>query len=406
MNGGEYRQGRSGAEEHGRSADTLPPIRVEAAGVLVDLHFGPGLELLSREIAHLWRHLIVPARSGEPALRRSYRQGQVGGGAGDVPVPEGPEGSYVVSGDVTRQLIDHLAGNSLLLHAGAVDVDRIGVVLLLGPSGAGKSTATARLGRRGRYLTDELTVLDPRAFTVSGYPKPISLIAPLGAGPKRDLPLPEAGLEPALRAEAPTHVVLVDRIRPNADRAAGEEGLFRVPLARALPAVVEQTSALWRVPGGLVTLARLVERCGGLLVARYREAEVLSDLLADPPPAVAEHWERVVPPAACRPPGLGEFAVTPFLDALLLDDSALILSAGRLLSVSSVAALVWQLLAVRGPMGFSEIRSSVVEALGHHPCADVILDGALRELVRVEAAESGGGVAWVDELRVSSAGPA
>ena len=390
VTGGEDRQGASGADEQGRPAETPIPIRIQAAGVLVDLHFRPGLELLGDEIAHLWRHLIVPERSGDPALRRTYRRGGAGGGAGDVPVPEGPGGSYVVSGDVTRQLIGHLAGRRLLLHAGAADVEGIGVVLLLGPSGAGKSTATARLGRRGRYLTDELTVLDPRTFAVTSYSKPISWVAPRGEGPKRDRPLPDFDLEPALGAEAPSHVVLVDRIRPDVDAPAGGEGLFRVPLAHALPTVVEQTSSLWRVPGGLATLATLLHRCGGLLVARYHEAEVLPELLADPPPAVTEHWQSVVPRATCRPPRREEYAVAPFQDALLLDDSAMILFAGRLISISSVAALAWYHLASLGPMSFAEIRALAVQELGRHPQADAIIDSSLRELVRMGAVESGG----------------
>jgi hypothetical protein len=67
------------------------------------------------------------------------------------------------------------SGGHLLFHAGALEVDGIGV-LVPGASGSGKSTLVAGLVRVGLgYLTDELAALDMATGRLVPYPKPITL---------------------------------------------------------------------------------------------------------------------------------------------------------------------------------------------------------------------------------------
>jgi hypothetical protein len=67
------------------------------------------------------------------------------------------------------------SGGHLLFHAGALEVDGIGV-LVPGASGSGKSTLVAGLVRAGLgYLTDELAALDMATGRLVPYPKPITL---------------------------------------------------------------------------------------------------------------------------------------------------------------------------------------------------------------------------------------
>jgi HprK-related kinase A len=63
----------------------------------------------------------------------------------------------------------------LLLHAGTLDIDGAGV-LLMGEPGAGKSTLTAALALRGaRALSDEFGVVRLADYALLPLPKPIAL---------------------------------------------------------------------------------------------------------------------------------------------------------------------------------------------------------------------------------------
>ena len=64
---------------------------------------------------------------------------------------------------------------SILLHAGAVEL-KGRVVVIAGVSGQGKSTLTAALVRSGfSYVTDELVIIDPSTRFVRPYLKPLDL---------------------------------------------------------------------------------------------------------------------------------------------------------------------------------------------------------------------------------------
>ncbi len=91
--------------------------------------------------------------------------------------------------DLTQRVLAGTPGQ-LRLHAGAVERDGR-VVAVAGFSGRGKSTLTAALVQRGfAYVTDEVTVVDPRTLEVSPYAKALDLDGPalalLGMDPLDD----------------------------------------------------------------------------------------------------------------------------------------------------------------------------------------------------------------------------
>lgn len=248
------------------------------------LRFGPGHDELAQEMAQLWAHM---AGSEPGAVRVISAPDHPDPTARGMMIPPGPGAAYTLSGYITREVLRGLVGKRLLLHAGVIEHPQLGVVLLVGPSGAGKSRATTVLGREGRYLTDELAIIDPSRFTVQAYPKPVSRVQENGR--KRDLTLSSQGLEPALVAGAPDHVVLLNRVDARDDGPSTSASLRRVPLAEALVAIVGQSSSMWQIPEALVMLARLLDRAGGALEVTYVDAEQIAPLLSDPPTPVAEY---------------------------------------------------------------------------------------------------------------------
>lgn len=151
-----------------------------------------------------------------------------------------------------RALADAEVSGSFVLHAGAVELDGRGV-LLVGESQAGKSTAAVGLGREGfGYLSDDVVVLD-RHGMLRGSRKPV-------------------GLRPGGR-----EVLGVDALLERSD-VAGLEYLDSVAVAAStlglrlvdsVPAAVIVLVAAEAGPGGMVpvrrsiALARLVEALFG-----------------------------------------------------------------------------------------------------------------------------------------------
>ena len=104
----------------------------------------------------------------------------------EVPPTGNPHLSATLTSTAESDLLDFFVGRlnriafdsdpgRLHLHAAAVELDGVGV-LLAGASGSGKSTVTTELLRRGAsYLTDECLTILPGSATAYGYPKPITL---------------------------------------------------------------------------------------------------------------------------------------------------------------------------------------------------------------------------------------
>lgn len=405
---------------------TTRTLRVEAAGVRVRLEFGPGLEEVAAEIRTIWDHLLVEdadradgvddAVLSYAALEATLEEQASSPMSSPLYSPTSPpatrlgadEGAgYQISGDITREVIRRLIGRAILLHAGIVDHPRLGVVALIGPSGAGKSTAVAHLARDGRYVTDELAILDPEDFSVSPYPKPVSLRRPperSRRGRKVDLGPAAMSLDPARTCGPPEMLVLLDRIRGGAqsgqENERGQEkepelgqekeldsiGVERVPLQSALPALIAQSSSLCEVPDGLARLTELAVRTGGVVRVRYRESEQLAALLGRLPAPVQEVWEAVpssasalatVPEQPSHPEAL---SVEPSGQAVVAESGVVVLRGSESLAFEGLTAVVWDELQLVGEATPDELVARVVDRMGPHPRAKDLVAEALDRL--------------------------
>lgn len=357
-------------------------VLVRTSGILLALDFAPRLEGLAERIQHLWQHLLVTDATTAPDLHLSFAPPQFAQ-ENAIAVDDSPEATYTVSGYVTRAIIGHQAGQQLMLHAGAVQLGRLGVVLVVGASGAGKSTATVRLatGPEGRYLTDELTILDPVDLTVTAYPKPISL-RPDSTGGKRDLCLEDLELTALPTAEAPSHLLLLQR---DETCPAGEQegcALRRLSLSEALLRLVPQTSSLREIPGGLVALAELISRTGGALEVRYREAAQLRDLLEHAPePQVESFAEIPLPPRPSGPVRPGCYRARPVSQALALTDGVFVLCEREGLFLPGLTGMIWEILTTDGEQDLAQLDAEITRHLGPTENSREILRGVLTELV-------------------------
>lgn len=427
----------------GWSDDGWSTVRLFTAGKHVTMRFAQELAALAEEIRELWAHVVDDGRAAVDALElRFIGHGPTDtGGAGrpgatGAPAyrlrPDDPGNSFIVSGRVTTALIRDMAGERILLHAGAVERPDLGTVLVVGPSGAGKSTSTAALGQNGTYLTDELSILDPEDFRVTAYPKPVSRVmdrdeahpprSAAGGRNKSDIALSELTLEPGLDGAAPSHVLLLDR-QPAVEDAAGEDAAGggtsgedsaggdtaggdtagrgsagapavtaeRTPTVEALHTLSAQSSSTWRVDKGLARLMLLLDRCGGALTVRYREAADLVEQLPDlvTVPAHRPEW-RHVPGRDSASPGPGEYAITTFSDAVALAESFVVLRKGALVSTQGLGALVWDILELSGPLTREALLAEIIDVLGENPQAEELLDSALTSLLEERLIAHGG----------------
>ena len=175
-------------------------------------------------------------------------------------------------------MIEQLVGTGVMLHSAVIgDPESKRALALVGVSGSGKTTASRFLGSKLAYLTDETAVISDEGF-VTPYPKPLSVIVDPNAPKEQQNPV-EAGLnvvDPEDRGYKLTRIVLISR-----DEQAKEPRLERVPLHEALVFLSEQSSGLAKHPEGVVSLAKLVERCGGVWRLVYSEVEDTLPLVQD-----------------------------------------------------------------------------------------------------------------------------
>jgi len=381
------------------------PLRLAVGGLQAELVLHERHAALAVELRELWApQLIDPEESteaaGEDLLRLELLAPEETGSAGASRIRPGPGAAYEVSGLLTRRVIENLIGRRILLHAGAVDHPRHGTLLLVGPSGAGKSTATSVLARGAGYLSDELGILDPETFAVTGFPKPVSRVEPGTPGlGKRDLSLASLGLSAQASAAAPAQVLLLRRMKDAGADAPGvapstvepgEDAAVRAPLHEALVALAEQSSSLWRVEGGgLQRIAELLTRCGGALALRYREAESITTLLDQAPPGEEEPWMPIVAAAGRGGPRPGEVRVIPFADAVATADGTVVLTAGQVVHLPGLLGLVWQLLCESGGLDVAALEAEVAEQIGPHPRGRELVEDAIEQLVSAGWASRG-----------------
>ena len=189
---------------------------------------------------------------------------------GTLRVDSVEQGLQDLTSRITVAMIEQLVGSGVMLHSAVIgDPESKRALALVGVSGSGKTTASRFLGSKLAYLTDETAVISDEGF-VTPYPKPLSVIVDPNAPKEQQNPV-EAGLnvvDPEDRSYKLTRIVLISR-----DEQAKEPRLERVPLHEALVFLSEQSSGLAKHPEGVVSLAKLVERCGGVWRLVYSEVE-------------------------------------------------------------------------------------------------------------------------------------
>lgn len=354
-------------------------LGLDLPGGRVDLSLDHSLAPLADELAVLWSHLLVDQEGTDgQAPMAVLHYGSTSAEGVTVLDAEDPRACYRISGQVTRTVIGALLGRRLLLHAGAVLLEGTGTTVLLGGSGAGKSTAATALGRQGHYLSDELTIIDPDDLTVTAYPKPVSRV--VRGRIKQDLALPDLGLDPICAAGPVDTIVLLDR-----GGAQGEASLKRVELVEAASLIAAQSSSLWRLPDPLGTIARMLDRVGGALQARYDESAALTDLLAAPPARRNDPWETISPADPVQQPGPPDVAgaghvAVPFVQALRSEIATLVLQEGSTAALTGLAELAWDLVREHGPIDTAGLERRVIEAVGEHPGSAELVATALGTL--------------------------
>lgn len=351
----------------------------------------PGSEsasALTAELRLLWSHVLLdPAPGGDIETLKitSPSAESVGSEDAEAARVRLARATYDASGRITRAVLPRLVGSRVLLHAGTVQRKDGGVTTVIGPSGAGKSTAISMLGRGEVYLSDELSIIDPDTFAITGYPKPVSRVAT--AGHKCDVALSELGLTPARTAGPPDQILLLNR---DPARTAPAE-LTRCPMATAIVRIIGQSSSMWLLPRPLETLARLLDSVGGALEAHYCEASDLPELLRDTPAAIRQDWAVIdatgSAASSCEAGGEHDLpaltdtvTVSPFHQALLVQDGAVILREMRVVHLTGLNALVWELLVESGPMAGHDVASALIAAIGPHPQAQELIRQALHQL--------------------------
>lgn len=193
-------------------------------------------------------------------------------------VADDDSGMQDLTSRITLAMIEQLVGRGVMLHAAVIgDPESKRAVALVGVSGSGKTTASRFLGSKFAYLTDETAIISDEGV-VSPYPKPLSVIVDPNAPKDQQNPV-DLGLNVVDRDDLSyelSRIVFISR-----DESASEPYFERVPLHEALVFLSEQSSGLARHPEGVVSLAKLVERCGGVWRLVYSEVEDTLPLVQD-----------------------------------------------------------------------------------------------------------------------------
>lgn len=197
---------------------------------------------------------------------------------GTLRVDSVEQGLQDLTSRITLAMIEQLVGSGVMLHSAVIgDPESKRALALVGVSGSGKTTASRFLGSKLAYLTDETAIITDEGF-VTPYPKPLSVIVDPDAPKEQQNPV-EQGLNVVDRDDRSyelSRIVFISR-----DESAAEPRLERVPLHEALVFLSEQSSGLAKHPEGVVSLAKLVERCGGVWRLVYSEVEDTLPLVQD-----------------------------------------------------------------------------------------------------------------------------
>ncbi|MFC7489206.1 MULTISPECIES: hypothetical protein [unclassified Knoellia] len=235
-------------------------LRLHGLGAVVEVRcVGTAGRALESAMRTAWsRCLEVPTTSPVDAQALEVRLDDV---------QDLPQRLMLTTRKVTKHLIAARAGDLVMFHAGAVSDLATGRSLVyVARGGTGKTTLSCLLAQRMGYLTDETVGIDSDG-TIHPYPKPLSVRRTETPALKDEVSPDALGL---LRGAAPPRVgrlVLLDR-RPGMTSAHLDE----VPLLDAVMTLVEQSSALTRLPRPLQRLAELIDESGPVIRLRYSEA--------------------------------------------------------------------------------------------------------------------------------------
>ncbi|MFE5670506.1 ATP-binding protein [Agromyces sp. NPDC056523] len=298
-----------------------------------------------------------------------------------------------ITSEITTEAIHGLRGEALMLHASAVALEDGRVIGFVGPSGRGKTTAAQALGRSYGYVTDETLAVRVDGSVVA-YPKPLSIGSRPGV--KSTTPASALGL-----VEAPTDglhlaaIVLLDR-RADVERPFVES----VPIVEALSELVPQASHLASLQHPLRTLLGAIAAAGGVRRVVYSEASSLPPLIddvlqqtADAAPMLVDVGklsqrdcgcfsrkdDQQADPSAVERPGALWRAT--YVDALLADDSLVVLLPSRVVVLEGVGPALW--MAADG-VTEDELRESALRELPEPPAdldVDAVISDAVRDLV-------------------------
>lgn len=334
---------------------------VRALDTRIRIEFDETVDPRERErIRSQWADLIDEASSGPDfTIRAAVAEGRA---------PTGTLDSVEVIVDSEELLADQLAsritftaatrlrGDAIMLHAAGVALPDGRVIGLVGPSGRGKTTASRAFSGALDYVTDE-TLAVRLDGSVVAYPKPLSLgVRP---APKRPAAATALGLRAAAGDLQLAALVLLDR-RPNVEKPY----LQAVPLAEAITELVQQASYLKELDQPLLAVARTILATGGVRRVVYAEAESLPQMVEELlTPLVVERpqltWVDVDAMADCdciveKVPGspvpsdvpyneapTGTYRRAVYDDALLVDESLLVLANHRIVVLDGIGPAVW-----------------------------------------------------------------
>ena len=332
-----------------------PAIVVEALGVPV------GIPASGSEADRLRRQWSRALTDREATTTVDHEQ----------PGPDGEVASdYALTSRVTLAALDATAGTRLNLHAGAVADDQGRALTLIGPSGSGKTTAIAFLATRLGYLSDETTSLDDD-LGIHPHAKPLSVITdPADPRLKQSISPDDLALLRPPAACRLHRIVLLHR---------GDEdrGLEPVAHARAIAAIVEQTSSLALLDQPIMRLVETIDACGGVWGLHYREfGDWLDELVAlldrepQPAPARVHHPGRDADEAVP-----GAWRRTQWLDAVEYDDELVVMVGDRVRVLAGLGVVVW--LALESPRTADELVAGATTLWGEHPDAGRLVEEAL-----------------------------
>lgn len=296
-----------------------------------------------------------------------------------------------ITSQVTLAAIGGLRGEALMFHAAAVALDDGRVIGFVGPSGRGKTTAAQELGRAYGYVTDETLAVRADGSVVA-YPKPLSIGS--RAVVKATEPASTFGLRG--RPRAGLHLaalVLLDR-RPD----VAEPFVESVPIIEALSELVPQSSYLSALDRPLRTLVGMIRSTGGVRRIVYSEASTLPSLVDGLLETVDETAPVVIDVAhlsqrdcdcagkvletdtqgQARIDRPGAYWRGAYVDAMLVDDSLIVLGSGSLTVLAGVGPALW--LAADG-LTEEELRDAAQRELPPPP-GEVVVDDVISDALR------------------------